>query len=167
MCYAITGGAGFIGSHIAEEFVDRGNEAVIFDNLFSGKLENIAHLMNSITFVEGSFTDLPLLKEVFTGADGIFYQTTIASVPCSIRDPLATNVANVTGTLNIAIAAKDCGVKKIVYASSGDQRRDFTYVKDVVQANMKAKESGAEVGFKVATDKSEGACCKDHGDNKE
>jgi len=117
MRYIVTGGAGFIGSHIAEGLAGT-HEVVVLDNLFSGKLENIVHLTDRITFVRGSVTDLPLLKEVFTGADGVFHEAAIASVPLSVHDPLATNEANVTGTLNVAIAARDCGVKKVVFASS-------------------------------------------------
>ena len=117
MRYIVTGGAGFIGSHVAEGLAGK-HEVVVLDNLFSGKLENIAHLLDRITFVRGSVTDLPLLKKVFTGADGVFHEAAIASVPLSVRDPLATNEVNVSGTLNVAIAARDCGVKKVVFASS-------------------------------------------------
>jgi len=71
-----------------------------------------------VTFIEGSITDLDLLMEVFPGADGIFHQAAIPSVPRSVKDPLASNEANVTGTLDVLVAAKDCGVPAIVAASS-------------------------------------------------
>ena len=120
MKYIVTGGAGFIGSHIVEELALQKHDVVIVDNLFSGKKENIAPFlgMSNISFVQASITDLPLLKQVFEGADGIFHEAAIASVPRSIANPLATNEANVTGTLHVLIAARDCGLRKLVFASS-------------------------------------------------
>lgn len=120
MRYVVTGGAGFIGSHIAENLAGRGDEVVILDNLFSGKVGNIRHLLDnsSVTFLEGSVTDQALLANACKGADGIFHEAAITSVPRSVRDPLATNETNVSGTLNVLVAAQKCGVKKIVYASS-------------------------------------------------
>jgi UDP-glucose 4-epimerase len=242
MKYIVTGGAGFIGSHIVGELVQKQHEVVILDNLFSGRPENIAPFLAypHVTFMQGSITDLPLLKTTFAGADGIFHEGAIASVPRSIANPVATNEANVTGTLNVLVAARDCGVRKVVFASSssvygntptlpkhedmtpsplspyavskltgehylrvfsevygfqtvslryfnvfgprqdpkseyaavipkfitatlshrpltifgdGGQTRDFTYVKDVVQANIRAMESNAQGVFNVA-------CCR-------
>jgi len=120
MKYIVTGGAGFIGSHIVEELAGPGHEVVILDNLFSGKMENIAPFlrMKNVSFVQGSVTDLPLLQKTFAGADGIFHEAAIASVPRSIASPVATNEANVTGTLNVLVAARDCGVRKVLFASS-------------------------------------------------
>ncbi len=239
MKYIVTGGAGFIGSHIVEELARQKHEIVIVDNLFSGKLENIQPFLKKgkVTFVQGSVTDLAVLKKIFEGADGVFHEGAIASVPRSIANPLATNEANVTGTLNVLVAARDCGVRKVLFASSssvygntpvlpkredmtpnplspyavskligehylkvfsevygletlslryfnvfgprqdpkseyaavipkfitkilnhespiiygdGGQTRDFTYIKDVVQANIRAMESDAEGVFNVA-----------------
>jgi UDP-glucose 4-epimerase len=239
MKYIVTGGAGFIGSHIVEELTQLRHEVVIIDNLFSGKMENIQLFLKNknVTFVRGSVADLPMLKNTFEGADGIFHEGAIASVPRSIANPLATNEANVTGTLNVLVAARDCGVRKVLFASSssvygntptlpkredmipnplspyavsklsgeqylkvfsevygfktislryfnvfgprqdpkseyaaviptfitkilrhesptiygdGGQTRDFTYVKDVVQANIRAMESDAQGVFNVA-----------------
>ena len=120
MRYVVTGGAGFIGSHIAEELVSRGNEVVILDNLFSGKIENIHSMLDNpkVTFFQGSITDPEILQRACTGADGIFHQAAITSVPRSVKDPLASNEANISGTLNVLVAARSCSVKKIVYASS-------------------------------------------------
>jgi UDP-glucose 4-epimerase len=120
MRFVVTGGAGFIGSHIVEALVGRGDEVVIIDNLFSGKIENIRHLLGNpkLTFLEGSITDQSHLQKACTGADGIFHQAAITSVPRSIKDPLMSNETNVTGTLNVLVAAQKCGVHKIVYASS-------------------------------------------------
>jgi UDP-glucose 4-epimerase len=116
----VTGGAGFIGSHIVEELQNQDHEVVIFDNLFSGKTENISQFLSkdAVSFVNGSVTDLPLLKKTFEGADGIFHEGAIPSVPRSIANPIATNEANVTGTLNVLVAARDCGVRKVLFASS-------------------------------------------------
>lgn len=118
--YVVTGGAGFIGSHIVEELVRQHHEVVIIDNLSSGKRENIAPFLSQspVTFVQGSITDLPLLKEHCSGADGVFHEAAIASVPRSVANPAETHDVNLTGTLNVLIAARECGIKKVVFASS-------------------------------------------------
>jgi len=236
MKYIVTGGAGFIGSHIAEALVGK-NEVIVVDNLFSGNTHNLAEFKNSIQFMKGSITDLPLMREICEGVDGIFHEAAIASVPRSIKNPIATTEANINGTLNVLVAAKDCGVRKVVFASSssvygdtptlpkredmephplspyavsklaaeqylrvfselygintvslryfnvfgprqdpeseyaavvpkfitkillhqspvifgdGGQTRDFTYVKDVVQANIRAMESTAQGVYNIA-----------------
>ncbi len=116
----VTGGAGFIGSHLAEELVKQGYKVIILDDLSTGKLENIAELLNndSAEFVRGSITGLPLLRKQFQGVEYVFHQAALARVPRSIDDPLTTNEVNITGTLNILLAARDNGVKKVIYASS-------------------------------------------------
>jgi len=243
MKYIVTGGAGFIGSHIVEKLAQLNHEVVIFDNLYSGKMENISPFlgMDNVTMVHGTITDLQLLQQTFEGAAGIFHEAAIASVPQSIMNPLETNEVNIIGTLNVLVAARDCRVRKIVFASSssvygntpilpkhedmlpnplspyavskltgeyylrvfaevyglqtvalryfnvfgprqdlksqyaavipnfiktilknespviygdGKQTRDFTYVKDVVQANIRAMESNAQGVFNVAYAKS-------------
>lgn len=115
MKYIVTGGAGFIGSHIAEALADR-HEVVVVDDFSTGHPENLRGF--DVTLVEGSVTDLSLLKEVFAGADGVFHEGAIASVPKSVADPLATHQANLTGTLDVLLAARDAGVRKVVLASS-------------------------------------------------
>ncbi len=238
MRYIVTGGSGFIGSNLADALAEK-HDVVIIDNLSTGRRENAEHFAGNerVTFVEGSITDLPLLMDLFPGADGIFHQAAIPSVPRSVNDPITSNEANVTGTLNVLVAAKDCGVRKVVAASSssvygdtpvlpkhegmppnplspyavskltdeyygkvfsglygiqtaflryfnvfgprqdpmseyaavipkfitklqrgeaptiygdGGQTRDFTFVRDVVQANMKAMESDAQGVFNIA-----------------
>ena len=121
MKIVITGGAGFIGSNIAEELSkEKDNEIIIVDDLSTGKMANIRKFDQStnINFARGSITDLNLLKRVFKGVDYVFHQAAIPSVPRSIKDPIASNNANINGTLNVLVAARDCGVKKVVYASS-------------------------------------------------
>ena len=116
----VTGGAGFIGSHLAEELAKRGYHVIILDDLSTGRMENIKGLVETekAQFVQGSVTDLVLLHKLFEGIDYVFHQAAIPSVPRSIEDPLASHEANITGTLNVLIAARDNGVKKVIYASS-------------------------------------------------
>ena len=117
----ITGGAGFIGSNLAE-VLSRDNEVIIVDDLSTGNEANIRGL--EIELVKGSVTDLDLLRKAFKGADYVFHQAAIPSVPRSIKDPVSTNEANVTGTLNVLIAARDCSVKKVIFASSSSAYGD-------------------------------------------
>ncbi len=119
MRYIVTGGAGFIGSNLAERLA-RDHDVVIIDNLTTGRRENIEHLIGHprVTFIEGSVTDLDLLTDACAGADGIFHQAAIASVPRSVEKPLETNAVNVGGTVNVLWAAKECGVPTVVAAST-------------------------------------------------
>jgi len=116
----VTGGAGFIGSNIAEELARQGNHVIIIDNLSTGNVENIQSVVKAghVDFIEGSITDLPLMQKSFSGIDYVFHQAALPSVPRSIEDPEATDRVNTTGTLNVLIAARDNAVKKLVYASS-------------------------------------------------
>ncbi|MFC2025040.1 SDR family oxidoreductase [Chloroflexota bacterium] len=116
----VTGGAGFIGSHLAEELVRRGYQVTILDDLSTSKMENITGILknNDVEFVQGSITNLLLLQELFQGIDYVFHQAAMPSVPRSIDNPLASHEANMTGTLNVLLAARDNGVKKVIYASS-------------------------------------------------
>ena len=115
----VTGGAGFIGSNIAEE-LSADNEVIIMDDLSSGRIQNTEHLTkrSNVSFIHGSITELSLLQKAFAGADYIFHQAALASVPLSIDDPLRTNEVNILGTLNVLVTARDCHVKKVVFASS-------------------------------------------------
>ena len=116
----VTGGAGFIGSHLAEKLARRGYQVTIIDDLSGGKRENIERLLNQdkVEFIEGSILTLPLLQKLFQGTDYVFHQAAIPSVPRSVNNPLASHEANTTGTLNVLTAARDNGVKKVIYASS-------------------------------------------------
>ena len=119
MKVVITGGCGFIGSNIAEELIKK-HYVVVIDDLSTGRIENIRSLQDkeNFEFVRGNITDLDLLKQIFEDVDCIFHQAAIPSVQRSVENPLDTNEANIKGTLNVLIAARDCGVKKVVYASS-------------------------------------------------
>lgn len=114
----VTGGAGFIGSHITEALIESGYEVVVIDDLSTGKLENIPLDKKNLTFINGSILDIELLRREFNGATHVIHQAAIPSVPKSFDFPLETHEANSTGTLNVFIAARDAGVKRVVYASS-------------------------------------------------
>lgn len=120
MKYIVTGGAGFIGSHLTEALSLKGHEVCIIDDLSSGNIENISHLLDAdnVSFIQGSITDLEFLQEHFSGADGVFHQAAFVSVPRSIENPFLNHSINITGTLNVLLAARDAGVQKVVFASS-------------------------------------------------
>ena len=114
----VTGGMGFIGSHLTEKLLED-NEVTMIDNGSTGRIENIKHLLdhNNLNFIRGSIVDLNL-AEIFKGKDYVFHLAAIPSVPRSVKDPFASNEANVTGTLKVLIAAKDTGIKKVIFSSS-------------------------------------------------
>jgi len=126
----VTGGAGFIGSHIADELVARGYHVIILDDLSSGKLENINGLLNNgqAELIRGSVTDLPLLRKLFQGAEYVFHQAALTQIPSSIEDPLPTNEVNIGGTLKVLVAAEENKVKKVIYASSSALYGDTTSI---------------------------------------
>ncbi len=120
----VTGGAGFIGSHLAEKLVGLGHEVIVLDDLSTGREENIAHLRDSITFIKGSITDRALLSRVMEGVQVVFHQAALGSVPRSVEDPVTTHEVNITGTFNVLLAARDAGVKRVVYAASSSAYGD-------------------------------------------
>jgi nucleoside-diphosphate-sugar epimerase len=123
-CYVITGGAGFIGSHLAERLIRDGQRVRVIDNLITGKRANLAALNGDIEFHEVSITDLEALRPIFKGADYVLHQAALPSVPRSVDDPMTTHQINVTGTLNVLIAARDAGVKRVAYAASSSAYGD-------------------------------------------
>ncbi len=116
--YVVTGGAGFIGSHIADELVRQSHTVRIVDDFFSGKEENIAGIRSRVELFRQDIAETGKLQDIFRGADYVIHQAAIPSVPRSILDPITSNRANVDGTLNVLVAARDAGVKRVVYASS-------------------------------------------------
>jgi len=122
---AVTGGLGFIGSHLVEVLCQE-NEVVIVDNESTGSIENIKHLeFENISLDLGDITEIDLVNS-FEGCDYVFHHAAMASVPASVADPLNCNRMNVTGTLQVLMAARDCGVEKVVFASSAAVYGDNT-----------------------------------------
>ena len=115
--YLVTGGAGFIGSHLTEELIRRGEQVRVADSLITGHRKNLAHL-SGIDFLEGDLADLAVAKRAVGGVDYVLHQAAIPSVPRSVEDPIASNRANIDSTLNVLVAARDAGVKRVVYAGS-------------------------------------------------
>ena len=116
--YVVTGGAGFIGSHIAERLLREGHTVRIVDNFITGKRANLDLLQGKVEFYEVSITDLTALRPIFEGADTVFHHAALASVPLSIDNPLLSHEHNATGTLNVLVAARDASVRRVVYAAS-------------------------------------------------
>ncbi len=119
--FLITGGAGFIGSHIADELLRQGAGKVrVLDNFFNGSKQNIAHHEGSkaFEFMEGDIRDRDVCAEAMQGIDFVLHQAAVGSVPRSLKDPFTTTSVNLEGFINILMAAKEAGVKRLVYASS-------------------------------------------------
>jgi UDP-N-acetylglucosamine/UDP-N-acetyl-alpha-D-glucosaminouronate 4-epimerase len=125
--FLVTGGAGFIGSHIAEALVRRHDKVRILDNLSTGHLSNLDPFRDQVEFVEGDLLDTETVERVVDGVDCIFHQAALASVPRSVKNPLATNAACVTGTLTLLDAARRAGVRRMMYAASSSAYGDQPY----------------------------------------
>ena len=121
--YLVTGGAGFIGSHLAEELAARGHSVRVADSLVTGNRRNLEHLP-SVEFHQGDVADLGFAHAVVGGCDYVLHQAAIPSVPRSVNDPITSNRANVDGTLNMLVAARDAGVKRLVFAGSSSAYGD-------------------------------------------
>jgi len=124
MHFLVTGAAGFIGSHLVEFLVTRGHAVTALDDLSTGKRENLARWLNHIDFIEGSVVDPAVCARAVRGVDYVFHEAALASVPRSVVNPVATHSTNATGTLNLLIAARDAGVKRVVYAASSSAYGD-------------------------------------------
>ena len=122
--YLITGVAGFIGSTIADRLVARGDEVRGIDNFSTGSRKNINGLAGKIDLQEADILDMEAMRKACRGVDCVFHEAAIPSVPKSVKDPLGSNQANVDGTVNVLIAAKDAGVKRVVYAASSSAYGD-------------------------------------------
>ncbi len=118
MRYLVTGGAGFIGSNTVDELVRRGNRVTVLDDLSSGKETNLAAVRDMIVFIRVSVTDRETLDRACLGADYVLHLAARTSVPRSVKDPLETNRINVDGTINVLVAARDAGVRRVVFAGS-------------------------------------------------
>ena len=116
--FLVTGGAGFIGSNLASGLLALGHRVRVIDNLSTGFLANLADFRNEIEFLEGDILSHDTLRQAVQGVDYVLHQAALPSVPRSINDPCSSNENNVTGTLNVLVAARDAGVKRVVYAAS-------------------------------------------------
>jgi nucleoside-diphosphate-sugar epimerase len=121
--YLVTGGAGFIGSHLTEELVRRGERVRVVDNLVTGKRQNLTHIAG-VDFLQGDLADPAVARQAVDGVDFVLHQAAIPSVPRSVQDPLTSHVANIDATLNVLIAARDAHVKRVVYAGSSSAYGD-------------------------------------------
>jgi nucleoside-diphosphate-sugar epimerase len=116
----VTGGAGFIGSHIVDKLLEKGFEVTVFDNLDTGHIENIESHQSkeNFHFIKGDIRDFSLVKKIMKDVDAVFHEAALASVILSVQNPILSNDINVTGTLNLLKASSDLGVKRFIYASS-------------------------------------------------
>ena len=121
--YLVTGGAGFIGSHLTEELVRRGHRVRVVDSLITGKRSNLAEIPG-VEFHEGDLADIEVARKAVDGCEYVLHQAAIPSVPKSVKDPLTSNRANVDGTLNTLVASRDAGVKRLVFAASSSAYGD-------------------------------------------
>ncbi len=118
MKYLVTGGAGFIGSHLVEHLVTAGETVVVLDDFSSGTWANLAAFRDRIEVVQASITDLDACRVATRGVDFVLHHAAIASVVRSVEEPLATHAVNVTGTINVMLAAREAKVRRVVFASS-------------------------------------------------
>lgn len=116
--YLVTGGAGFIGSHVVDELLRRGESVRVLDNLSTGHVENLAAAKPKIDFHEADIRDLEAIRPLFVGVDYVVHLAAIPSVPRSVEDPLTSNAVNLDGTLNVLVAARDAGAKRLVFSAS-------------------------------------------------
>ena len=134
--YLVTGGAGFIGSHLVEELLRRGQEVRVVDNFITGKRENLDAALHSVRevlselpggppeLITGDLADEAVARKAVDGAEFVLHQAAIPSVPRSVQDPVTSNRANIDATLNVLVAARDAGVKRVVYAGSSSAYGD-------------------------------------------
>ncbi|HEY7122640.1 MAG TPA: SDR family oxidoreductase [Ktedonobacterales bacterium] len=116
--YLVTGGGGFIGSHLVRALVQRGMDVRVLDNSSSGSRERIADVRREVEWVDGDIRDAELVRKACQGVEVILHQAAVASVPRSIAEPDMTHAVNITGTLNVLLAARETGVRRVVFASS-------------------------------------------------
>lgn len=120
----VTGGAGFIGSHIATRLVERGCTVRVLDNLSTGHLKNLQHLNDRIEFIQGDVSDESIVRKAVSGVDTVFHQAALPSVPISVKDPVATHTACVTGSMHVLNESRLAGVRRVVYAGSSSAYGD-------------------------------------------
>ncbi len=114
----VTGGAGFIGSHLVEGLLARGYEVRVLDNFATGRRENLSRVLTDIDLLEGDLRNLTTVRAAVRGVDVVFHEAALPSVARSVEHPLESNEVNITGTMNLLVAARDAGVRRVVYAAS-------------------------------------------------
>jgi UDP-glucose 4-epimerase len=114
----VTGGAGFIGSHLVHALLEKGHTVRVLDSFATGRRENLAPFASRVTLFEGDVCDAALVRRAMSGAEWVLHHAAIPSVQRSLEDPMASHRANAEGTLNVLLAAREAGVKRVVYASS-------------------------------------------------
>jgi nucleoside-diphosphate-sugar epimerase len=124
--YLVTGGAGFIGSHLVERLVRDGAEVTVLDDLSTGRRENLRSARDCIRFIRGNAARLEVCRRAVQGADYVLHHAAVTSVPHSTRNPIAAHHANVTATLNILLAAREANVRRVVFAGSTAAYGDAT-----------------------------------------
>jgi len=122
--YLVTGGAGFIGSHLVETLVARGEDVVVLDSLATGDIGNLASVLKDIQFLQADLRDLGAVRRASRDVDYVLHQGALPSVPRSVQDPIGSNEANVSGTLNVLVAARDAAVRRVIYAGSSSAYGD-------------------------------------------
>lgn len=122
--FLVTGGAGFIGSHLAETLVKKGFKVRLVDNFSTGLRKNIEHIINKIELIEADITDLDICREIVRDVSVVFHQAAVPSVPRSVEDPITSHKSNVDGTFNLLVAAKEAKVKRFIYAASSSAYGD-------------------------------------------
>ena len=121
--YLVTGGAGFVGSHLVEELARRGERVRVVDSLITGKRQNIAHIPN-VEFLHGDLAEMEIARQAVDGVDYVLHQAAIPSVPRSVEDPITSNRANIDASLNLLVAARDAKIQRVVYAGSSSAYGD-------------------------------------------
>ncbi len=120
----VTGGAGFIGSHLVEGLLAQGYQVRVLDNFATGRRENLAHIVTEIELLEGDVCNLTTVRNAVRQVDVVFHEAALPSVERSVKNPLESNEVNIAGTLNVLVAARDAGVRRVVYAASSSAYGD-------------------------------------------
>jgi nucleoside-diphosphate-sugar epimerase len=159
--YLVTGGAGFIGSHLVEALMNTGQEVVVLDNLDSGHERNLAPFMDkkNFLFIQGDIRDIAACRQAMAGVDYILHQAARPSVPRSLENPLLTHDINVNGSLTLLMAAREAGVKRVVLASSSSVYGNRSPEDEAKREDMDLRPLSPYAASKAAMEHYARACC--------